>query len=99
MTIIARESWLNCDLNFRLTCTGAIHYLFLAGTFSTRKSERVEEDSFNSIAGAFIAGNNITYQFEVQEMLYEAKNAACKPSVLSKEGNLKTHADLRPLEL
>ena len=63
------------------------------------ESERVEEDSFNSIAAAFIAGNNITYQFEVQEMLYEAKNAACKPSVLSKEGNLQTHADLRPLEL
>ena len=63
------------------------------------ESERVEEDSFNSIAAAFIAGNNITYQFEVQEMLYEAKNAAYKPSVLSKEGNLQTHADLRPLEL
>ena len=57
------------------------------------ESERVEEDSFNSIAASFIAGNNITYQFEVQEMLYEAKNAACKPSILSKEGNLQTHAD------
>ena len=63
------------------------------------ESEGVEEDSFNSIAAAFIAGNNITYQYEVQGMLYEAKNAAYKPSVLSKEGNLKTHTDLRPLEL
>ena len=63
------------------------------------ESEGVEEKSCNSIDTAFIAENNLTYQFEVQEMLYEAKNAACKPSVLSKARNLQTRADLRPLEL
>ena len=86
MTIIARESWLNCDLNFKINVYWSNPLFMFCWHLFHEESERVEEDSFNFIAAAFIAGNNITYQVEVQEMLYEAKKRSLQAKRFVKRG-------------